>query len=173
MAVAPRVLLAAFPSARSLHPDDLKVLLNALEPVRLPAGSVLFAAGEPPEDGYLVVAGTVRVVRPGEGELILGTLGRGQLIGEMGLLDGAPRSATVLAETDVTGLRLRREQWAELRGSGHPAAFWFLEEVGRRLGERMRRMAARQVAGLPPDEPHQPTWRQRALARLPRPWGAQ
>jgi predicted acylesterase/phospholipase RssA/CRP-like cAMP-binding protein len=70
---------------------------------RLEAGEVLFEQGDVADAAYFVVGGrvSVHVVDDGE-ERLVAELGRGEVVGELGLLDRAPRSATVRAVRDTT-----------------------------------------------------------------------
>jgi len=70
----------------------------------LAAGELLFEEGDPADACFFVVAGRLFVSTKGAGgELIaLAELGRGEVVGELGLLDRAPRSATVRALRDTT-----------------------------------------------------------------------
>jgi len=70
---------------------------------RLEAGEVLFDQGDVADAAYFVVGGrvSVHVVDDGE-ERLVAELGRGEVVGELGLLDRAPRSATVRAVRDTT-----------------------------------------------------------------------
>jgi CRP-like cAMP-binding protein len=74
-------------------------LAAAMRPVALPRNQVLFMQQAPSDGCYCVLAGSLKVSRLNESgeEHILALLGSGDLIGEMGLIDGAPRSATVTA----------------------------------------------------------------------------
>jgi predicted acylesterase/phospholipase RssA/CRP-like cAMP-binding protein len=70
---------------------------------RLEAGEVLFEQGDVADAAYFVVGGrvSVHVVDDGE-ERLVAELGRGEVVGELGLLDRTPRSATVRAVRDTT-----------------------------------------------------------------------
>jgi predicted acylesterase/phospholipase RssA/CRP-like cAMP-binding protein len=70
---------------------------------RLEAGEVLFHQGDVADAAYFVVGGrvSVHVTEDGE-ERLVAELGRGEVVGELGLLDQAPRSATVRAVRDTT-----------------------------------------------------------------------
>ena len=57
-------------------------------------GETIFAAGDASDCAYLIVVGSVRVHLP---HGIVKVLGRGEIFGEMGLIDSRPRSATVVA----------------------------------------------------------------------------
>ncbi len=67
-------------------------------------GSLVFREGEESTDAYFVLSGRVRIrVRTPEGPCVLAELGPGEVFGEMGMIDDAPRSATAeaLERTEV------------------------------------------------------------------------
>src|SRR5690606_41153917 len=71
--------------------------------ISVAAGETLFREGDPPGPAYLIERGTLEVsaLRDGE-QMVLGTLGPGDLLGEMALIDQAPRTAAVVALEDCT-----------------------------------------------------------------------
>jgi predicted acylesterase/phospholipase RssA/CRP-like cAMP-binding protein len=96
-----------------LFPDlprqDLDDLLAAVEVVPLPAGATLFAQGDPPDAAYVVLSGRLRVLQHHHDEVhSLGELSAGEVFGELALLDGEPRSATVLGVRDAVLATLPR-----------------------------------------------------------------
>ncbi len=79
-------------------------VVDRVEWRRLEAGEVLFREGDTADAAYFVVGGRVMVLAAdadGNDQLIA-ELGRGEVVGELGLLDRAPRSATVRAVRDTT-----------------------------------------------------------------------
>jgi CRP/FNR family cyclic AMP-dependent transcriptional regulator len=63
-----------------------------------PAGYVLFREGDPGAEMYVLQSGRVQIrKRLGSGERTVATLGRGEFLGEMALLNGKPRTATAVA----------------------------------------------------------------------------
>ena len=80
-------------------------------------GEVIFHMGDPGVAMYVILAGEVRVVLPGEtpeDEVELARLGAGELFGELALLDSSPRSATVIAATPTEAAALARPDWMNL-----------------------------------------------------------
>lgn len=76
----------------------------------LPAGSVLFQVGEAADHAYVIENGHVAILLPGNGEDRRVVLGPGEFVGEMGLLDGLPRSATAVTLTQASLLVVTAEQ---------------------------------------------------------------
>jgi predicted acylesterase/phospholipase RssA/CRP-like cAMP-binding protein len=93
-----------------LEADVLAVIKDLIEWVPVRAGTRLFAEGEPGDAAYLVVTGRLRAFRTGEGgvEVDVGEIGRSEMAGEMALLEGAPRTATVYAVRDSQLVRFSR-----------------------------------------------------------------
>ncbi|MGH7400157.1 MAG: Crp/Fnr family transcriptional regulator [Candidatus Rokuibacteriota bacterium] len=75
------------------------------------AGTVLTRAGEPGDEFFLLVDGTARVEVSAEKRVLLRP---GEFFGEMSLLDGGPRSATVVADTPVRLLVISRRHFSAL-----------------------------------------------------------
>jgi eukaryotic-like serine/threonine-protein kinase len=71
---------------------------------RLPAGSAIVRQGDPAAEAYMIVEGTCEVTKSTDGDtsFLLRRLGPGDVFGETAILTGAPRTATVVAVTDVT-----------------------------------------------------------------------
>jgi len=80
----------------------LKALSGKMKPVSLKSNAILMMQDEAPDGCYLVDEGTLKISTiSSEGEeTVLAVLGRGEVIGEIGLIDGNPRSATVTALKD-------------------------------------------------------------------------
>jgi predicted acylesterase/phospholipase RssA/CRP-like cAMP-binding protein len=100
---------------RSLSDAALRSLEPELSTVKLKGGATLFAAGEPGDSLYVVVSGRLRALVEGEdGEHVLGEIGRGESVGEMALLTGEPRSATVRAVRDTELVKLSKAGFERL-----------------------------------------------------------
>ncbi|MEO6398044.1 MAG: patatin-like phospholipase family protein, partial [Tepidiformaceae bacterium] len=97
------------PAVRAYAPQDpaLADAEAALEWLSVPAGTVLIAEGESPDYLYFVVSGRFRVTAgSGPNARFIADVGRGELIGEMGVLTGEPRTANVVAMRDSEIVRL-------------------------------------------------------------------
>jgi CRP-like cAMP-binding protein len=90
--------LRALPLFGELDHHDLSRLAAITHEVAVAAGEVVVAQGELPYEVLVIEEGEVEVTRNGE---VLGTLGAGQLVGEIALVEQQRRMATVTAKTDL------------------------------------------------------------------------
>lgn len=80
----------------------------------LRAGDALFREREAGQSAFLIESGMIRIfVGQGDGALTLADLGPGDLVGEMAMIDDAPRTATAVALEDTVLLVIDREHLAE------------------------------------------------------------
>ncbi len=89
--------------------DAWDQLASLLEPVAFGAGTVIFRENEPTDAFFVIEAGDIRLeVHSDEvdADATLAYVGPGAMLGEVGVLTGAPRSATAIAETDVRAGRM-------------------------------------------------------------------
>lgn len=93
---------------------------RSLRPVHVARGEVIVREGDPSEDFYIVVAGEVGVTRarPNGTESRVALLGPGQFLGEMSLLAGTERTATVRAETEAVLLALDGDAFRAMFAAG-------------------------------------------------------
>ncbi len=94
-------LVAAVPLFQKLGPAALVEVVRALRPRIIPAGAVICRKGDRGDQMYFIVEGSVAVATPNPVEI-----GAGSFFGEMALITGEPRSATVTAATEVSLLSL-------------------------------------------------------------------
>jgi CRP-like cAMP-binding protein len=91
--------------------EILTVLKISTNKLTLGSGDIIFREGSPANKMYVILSGSVRISRSLglEGEEKLALLEHGQIFGEMGLIDAAPRSARATAESDGTILLVLSE----------------------------------------------------------------
>jgi MFS family permease len=99
-------LLRSLPLFAELPAPALEGLAGNLTPVTVPAGTELIRQGDPGHAYYAIAAGELDVQQDGH---LLGRCGRGEGVGEIALLRGIPRTATVVAHTPATVYQLDRE----------------------------------------------------------------
>ena len=99
----------------SLDEAGRRKLLDAATVTHVGAGKIVVREGEPGQALFLVKEGTVRITMLLDDEIIeLTRLGRGACFGEVAVLSGRPRTATVVAAESCTLLRFSRESVEEV-----------------------------------------------------------
>ena len=119
---APEVAhVADLPVFAGLSPARIEQALRRLQPRDVAAGETIILEGDPADRFYIVVAGRFAVsqaIGPGHDDQLLREMGPGDVFGEIGLLAGVPRTATVTATTDGRLLALDGPEFLELVGPG-------------------------------------------------------
>lgn len=132
-------LLAALPTLFGpLDADLVAAIEQQADWLTLRPGELLFRKGDPGDAWYIVTSGRLVVLEPatdGRPERVLAEMGRGEAIGELALLTGEPRSATVQALRDCELVRFATDEFAELLASVPQV----LEAVLRSLAQRIVR----------------------------------
>jgi NTE family protein len=144
--------LALSPLFRDLDGAVLADLAARAQRVELASGSTLFRYGDVGDALYVVATGRLRASLPvGEREETVGDAGRGDVVGEIALVTGEPRTATVRAIRDSVLIRIGKQD-VECLLDRHPAAMMQLARlIVLRLsthGRRRRRDALRSVRTL-------------------------
>lgn len=114
--------------------EELHALAEIVEEVEVKGGETIFSEGEPGEEMYIIVNGSVQVLH-GEGaaQTLLATLGEREVLGEMSILDDEPRSATARTSEDTVMLKIRRDDFRELIGEEPEVAFGVFRVFTRRI----------------------------------------
>ncbi len=103
------------PLFSGLSAEDLGKLSARLQLLSLPKGATLFKQGDESDALYLIVSGHARRYRLTEGrDALVAYLGRGDVVGETGLLTGAPRSSTVRVDATSEILKLPRKDFEDV-----------------------------------------------------------
>jgi CRP-like cAMP-binding protein len=101
--------LAEIPLFSALSKRDLGRIAKASNEIEVEPGHVLVDQGDAGREAFVIIDGTAAVHRNGRK---VGTLGPGDSIGELALLDHGPRTATVTAETDLSALVLSAREFS-------------------------------------------------------------
>jgi len=106
---------------QGLDPDEIQLVSSKLQRQNFRAGDVLIQSGAAAREVFFLSSGfaVATVTLPDGGQKRLGVFSPGMSFGEIALLDGAPRSACVMADTDVTCDFLALEDFEKL-GQTHP-----------------------------------------------------
>lgn len=111
------------PLFAQLEADDIQRLCSLAQEVQVAAGEELFAQGSSGDRAYIIEDGMLDVIKfSNRREVRLATLGRGEVVGELALLEDRPRSATVRARTDCLLWAIDKEQLLNLLRTSPSAA---------------------------------------------------
>jgi 1-acyl-sn-glycerol-3-phosphate acyltransferase len=133
--------LRSIPFFRNLPGGALEAVAARLQPEHHRRGDVVFRQGDPGETMYLVVSGQVEVLAGAE-QAPLAALGPGSFVGELALLLGEPRSATLRVVTDTRLWALHRGDLDALLAEHPVIGVELSRELGRRLVVTNRQLVA-------------------------------
>ena len=124
---------------QGLPEDQLLELAPLFFRRELPAGVTVFREGDPGESMLILHSGSVEVARrlPGR-ELSLAAVGATEALGEMALVSGQPRSATVRTTMPTVAYELEASTFARLRSDGRPVAVELIRRIGAGAVHRLR-----------------------------------
>ena len=128
----------------SLTEDELRTIAECVDVLRFPEGSTICEEGDAGGTMYIVVDGKINVRIHGEEVNI--HLHSGTIIGEMSILDGSPRSATLIAEADTTVLGLSEGCFFDLFRVIPEGAKKLLRNIAAMQQDRLRDTSNRLVA---------------------------
>ncbi len=136
-------LLIAPQAMMQLSLDEARVVVSYMEPRLFPEGTVFIQEGDRNNTDYmiLVLDGEVTVesivvsrTRP----VTVTVLGAGSVLGEMGIVDGEPRSATCTATTEVRCTIFTRTALEQLLNEQPAIGAKFMMAISLRIAQRMR-----------------------------------
>lgn len=103
--------LASIPIFSECSKKELKAISKLVTPVHVHAGKALVTEGDPGREFMIIAEGTATVRRNGRK---VASLGPGDFFGELAVLAGVPRTATVVADTEMTVEALNRAEFSAL-----------------------------------------------------------
>ena len=126
-----------------LSAADAREVVSYMRPERIKAGEVVIREGESTRNDFvsLVLDGEVTVensVAAAHDSMVVSILGPSSLIGDMGIIDGGPRSATCTASTDLALAVLTREALTRLMDTHPSVAARLLLAMSKRIADHLR-----------------------------------
>ena len=127
------------PMFDKLEPSEIMEIIHIVEVEIYKAGDIIFREGDTGDAWYVLYHGAVDVLKHGaSGEKKITSLGPQSCFGEISILDGSPRSATIRVAEDSVVFRVARDAFAELIDNDHLVAYKLLHHMGILLAERQR-----------------------------------
>jgi sigma-B regulation protein RsbU (phosphoserine phosphatase) len=127
-------ILSQHPIFARFDRQSLLAIAARCEVADFRGGETIMRQGEPGDFAYVILDGEVDIfVEIPAGRIQLATVGQHRIVGELGAFTDMPRTATVLANSDVAGLRIGQRSLIKLVAEYPAIAFTLIGELGRRL----------------------------------------
>ncbi len=123
-------LLERVPLFAGIAREGLEEIGRIADEIDVPAGTALTHEGRHEGYFFVIVSGTVRIERAG---WTINTIGAGDFLGEIALLDGGPRTATATTESPCRLLSMTHQRFHQLLDTSPSVRAAILEAVGQRL----------------------------------------
>ena len=118
---------------------DLAAIESHLQRASYQHGDVIFREGDPGGEVFILTKGTASAfLQSPDGTIRLATFAPGTVFGELAILDGGQRSATVVADEDLVCLVLTMSKYTALMEKHPSVAMRILAAIGRELSGRLR-----------------------------------
>lgn len=128
--------LGRIPMFQALEPGQLRLVAFSSSRLKVAEGEALFHQGDISDAAYVLLEGTALIEVSAEGTTVeVARLTPDSLVGEMGILTGGPRTATVRAGSPMVVLRLERELFLDLMDRTPALARSVLKDLASRLQE--------------------------------------
>lgn len=130
------LLLREIPIFADLSAEDLELVANIAREEWYPSNTTLFHQGEEGDVMFVIVEGNLHVVRTVNGtEQLLAQRGPGDFVGEMAVIESAPRLATLRTQSEVRVLAIDGETFKGILRERPDVSFAVLRSISRRLRE--------------------------------------
>ena len=127
------------PMFEKLIPTELMEIIHIVEVSQYQAGDIVFSEGDAGDAWYVLYRGGIEVIKQDEtGEKKIVELGPKTCFGEIAILDGSPRSATIRASKDSVAFRIPRDAFGDLIDDDHLVAYKLLHQMAILLADRQR-----------------------------------
>lgn len=131
--------LLTTPMFEDLEPKEVQEIIHIVEIVKYGPGQTIFAEGDSGDAWYALYSGEVEVLKKSySGENTINTLEPGTCFGEMAVLDGLPRSASIRTSKETVVLRMPQGKFKELLDNDHIIAYKLIKHMAILLASRQR-----------------------------------
>ena len=134
-------LMSEIPLFDSLSHDETQSIEQWLIYKEIKKSSRIYKQGTSGRSVCFVIEGKLSVIKRGEGgkkDVNIATIGKGQSVGEMAIIDGLTRSADVVAATNASVLILKREDFEKMVAAHPHIAVKILKSLARSLSINLR-----------------------------------
>ena len=141
-------LIRQFPIFSKIQPAKQKLLCFSSDRVIFEAGQVMFRAGDAGDACYIVIDGRIQItVDTPKGPVVVNTLGRNEIIGEIAIFGDVPRTATATAVTRLDTLRISKDLFYSVIRENPDAALELIRILASRLANTTAQLTKSRTGG--------------------------
>ena len=141
-------LIRQFPIFSKIQPAMQKLLCFSSERLTYDAGQVMFNAGDAADAAYIIIDGSVEISVPTpSGPIIVNTLGRNELLGEIAIFGEVPRTATAKALSKLETLKISKDLFIKVIRENPDAAIELIKILAGRLANTTSQLTQTRSGG--------------------------
>ena len=141
-------LIRQIPIFSKIAPAMQKLLCFGSERLTFDAGQDLVRAGDAADAAYVLIEGSVEItVDSRKGPVVVNTMGRNEVIGEIAIFGDVPRTATVTAKSRVEALKISKELFISIIRQNPDAAIELMRILATRLAKTTEQLTRIVAAG--------------------------
>ena len=144
-------LIRQFPIFAQIQPAMQKLLVFSSERLAYDSGQVMFNAGDMGDAAYIVIDGSVEIAVPSpSGPIVVNTLGKNDIIGEIAIFGEVPRTATATATSKLETLKISKELFTKIIRENPDAALELIRVLAARLANTTAQLSRTMSQTIPP-----------------------
>ncbi len=141
-------LIRQFPIFSKIQPAMQKLLCFSSERLTYDSGQVVFNAGDPGDAAYIIIEGSIEISVPTpSGPIVVNTLSKNELIGEIAIFGDVPRTATAKAMTRIEALKISKELFVKVIRENPDAAIELIRILAGRLANTTSQLTRTRTGG--------------------------
>lgn len=131
-----------------LDESEIMDIIRTARTCEVKSGDIIFDTGQTGDAMYLIQDGRVRILQqlPDGSREVLANLEKGQIFGEMAIIDSSPRAARAVAIAPTRLYRIDRADFNLLRANYQPAAYKVIRAIAKVLSRRLRETNQRVIS---------------------------
>jgi CRP-like cAMP-binding protein len=142
-------LIRQFPIFSKIQPAMQKLLCFSSERLTYDAGQVMFNAGDAADAAYIIIDGSVEISVPTpSGPIIVNTLGKNELLGEIAIFGDVPRTATAKAIAKLEALKISKDMFVKVIRENPDAAIELIKILAGRLANTTSQLTQTRSGGM-------------------------
>ena len=141
-------LIRQFPIFSKIQPAMQKLLCFSSERLTYDAGQVMFNAGDAGDAAFIIIDGEVEISVPTpSGPIIVNTLGKNELLGEIAIFGEVPRTATAKATCKLETLKISKDMFIKVIRENPDAAVELIKILAGRLANTTSQLTQTRSGG--------------------------